>query len=86
MDPLRQKDRRRKKKECTAVPRLQQEKAALPGALTLLLLPLLPQLLLLGRKYPTCCSSLSSGHRISDASPLHERPLADTPVHGSAVP
>ncbi|EDX16270.1 GD16113 [Drosophila simulans] len=50
------------------VPRLQQEKAGLPGALTLLPLPLLPQLLLLGRKSPACCS----GHQFSDASPLHK--------------
>jgi len=75
MDPLRPKDRRCKKKECAAVPRLQQEKAGLPG-----------DLLLLGRKYPTSCSSLSSGHRISDALPLHKHPLADTPFHGAPVP
>jgi len=62
------------------------EKAGFPGALTLLPLPLLPQQLLLGRKCPTCCSGLSSGYRISDASPLHKYPLADTQFPSSGLP
>ncbi|EDX15907.1 GD25669 [Drosophila simulans] len=64
-----------------ASPASSKGKAGLPGALTLLPLPLLPHLLLLGQEYPSCCSV----HQFSDASPLRKHPLADTLAHGAPV-